>query len=176
MDLYFSVHKLAKFSSNPGRVQSEGLVHLLRYIRLNKSLGLKYYAKIEDAPLYGLLIKSRIITDKLLVVFSDFSLKDCLDTGRSPVAYIVFYQGEPIDHCTNVPVLVAQYSDESEYRSACNSGMDLAHFNMLNNELLKKYPYVVPEQAPLIILDIKPDICIDTNVKETKQTRKFPEE
>ena len=30
VDLSFAVHKLAKFSANPGKVQFEGLVHLLR--------------------------------------------------------------------------------------------------------------------------------------------------
>ena len=35
VDLSFSVHKLAKFSSNPGKVHFEGLVHLLRYISDN---------------------------------------------------------------------------------------------------------------------------------------------
>ena len=37
VDLSFAVHKLAKFSANPGKVHSEGLVHLLRYIRDNKT-------------------------------------------------------------------------------------------------------------------------------------------
>ena len=31
--------------------------------------------------------------------------------------------------------------------------MALENFRMLNNEFLNKDPYVVPEQAPLIILD-----------------------
>ena len=44
----FAVNKLAKFSSNPGKVHFEYLVHLLRYIRDNKNLGLIYYAKIEE--------------------------------------------------------------------------------------------------------------------------------
>ena len=35
--LMFSVHKLAKFSANLGEVHFEGLVHLLRYIRDNKT-------------------------------------------------------------------------------------------------------------------------------------------
>ena len=35
VDLSFAVHKLAKFSANPGKVHFEGLVHLLRYIREN---------------------------------------------------------------------------------------------------------------------------------------------
>ena len=41
--LSFAVHKLAKFSANPGKVQFEVLIHLLRYIRVNKTLGLRYY-------------------------------------------------------------------------------------------------------------------------------------
>ena len=41
VDLTFAVHKLENFSSNPRKVHSEGLLHLLRYIRDNKTLGLK---------------------------------------------------------------------------------------------------------------------------------------
>ena len=36
VDLEFSVHKLAKFSENPGKLHYEGLVHLLRYIIYKK--------------------------------------------------------------------------------------------------------------------------------------------
>ena len=43
VDLSFAVHKLGKFSANPGKVNFEGLIHLLRYIMDNKTLGLKYY-------------------------------------------------------------------------------------------------------------------------------------
>ena len=39
--LSFAVHKLERFSANPGKVHYEGLVHLLRYIRDNNNLGLK---------------------------------------------------------------------------------------------------------------------------------------
>ena len=67
MDLSFSVYKLAKFSSNPGRVHFEGLVHLLSYIRDNKTLGLKYYTDINDAPLSGLLIQARMKTENQLM-------------------------------------------------------------------------------------------------------------
>ena len=56
MDLSFAGHKLAKFSANPGKVHFEGLVRLLRYIRDNKSLGLKYYADLNDAPVTDLWI------------------------------------------------------------------------------------------------------------------------
>ena len=37
VDLSFTVQELAKFSSNLGKVYFEGLVHLLRYVRDNKT-------------------------------------------------------------------------------------------------------------------------------------------
>ena len=77
------MHKLAKFSENPGKVHFEGLVHLLRYIRDNKTLGYKYYANINDAPVYDLLRKAIIKTENQLMAFYDSSRKDCPDTGIS---------------------------------------------------------------------------------------------
>ena len=62
--LRFLVLKLAKFSSYTSKLHFEGLVHLLRYIRDNKNLGLKYYSKIEDAPLPGLYWQTRIKIEK----------------------------------------------------------------------------------------------------------------
>ena len=44
VDLIFAVHKLSTFSENSSKVHSEVLVHLLRYIKENTTLGLKYYA------------------------------------------------------------------------------------------------------------------------------------
>ena len=83
MDLSFAVHKLAKFSANPGKVHFEGLVHLLRYIRDNKTLGLKYYADLNDAPVTDLLRQANIKTKKRLMTFSDSSWQDCPDTDAS---------------------------------------------------------------------------------------------
>ena len=86
MDLSFSVHKLEKFSANPGKVQFEGLVNILRYIRENKTLGLKYYADMNDAPVTDLLRQASIKTENHLMDFSDSIWQDCPDTGRITVA------------------------------------------------------------------------------------------
>ena len=83
MDLSFEVHKLEKFSGNPGKVHFEGLVHLLRYIRDNKYLGLKYYADLNYAPVTDLFRQASIKTENHLMDFSDSSWQDCPDTGRS---------------------------------------------------------------------------------------------
>ena len=145
MELSFAVQKLAKFSENPGKVHFEGLVHLLRYIRENKTLGLKYYADLNDAPVTDILRQANLKTRNHLMTFSDSSWQDFPDTGRSTGAYIIFYQGGPIDHDTNVPVPVAQSSAESEYNTACTVGMALAHFRILVHELLNEDPYMVPK-------------------------------
>ena len=71
VDLCFAAHKLEDFSSNPGKVQIEGLVHLLRYVWDNKNLGLKYYAKIEDTFKSYILIHAIIKNENQLMMFYD---------------------------------------------------------------------------------------------------------
>ena len=140
MYLSFAVHKLAKFSANPGKVQFGGLMHILRYIRYNKTLGLKYNADLNDAPVTELLRQAILKTENHLMAFSDSSWQDCPDTGRITGAYIIFYQVGPIDHGTHVPGPVSQSSAESEYNGECTAGMALAHFRMLIHEFLNKDP------------------------------------
>ena len=99
---FFST-KVRKFSSNSGKVHFEGLVHLLRYSRDNKTLGLHYYADTKDANLSDLLREVSIKTDNKLMAFYNYIWQDCPDTGRSTGAYIIFYKGGPIGHGTHVP-------------------------------------------------------------------------
>ena len=76
----------------------------------NKTLGLKHYADMNDAPVTGLLRQASLKTEIQLMDFSDSSWQDCPDTLRSTGAYIIFYQGGPIDHVTHVPGPVSQSS------------------------------------------------------------------
>ena len=46
--------------------------------------------------------------------------------------------------------------------------MSLEHYRILNNEFLNKNAYLVPEQAPLIILGIKSAVCMARNSKDAK--------
>ena len=73
VDFSFAVHKLAKFSENLGKLHFEGLIHFLRYIRENKTSGLKYYADMNDGPVTDLLRQANIKTKNHLMDFSDYS-------------------------------------------------------------------------------------------------------
>ena len=104
----FSVHKLAKFSSNPDKLHSKGLVHLLIYIRDNNTLGFNHYADMKDALLSELLIQAIIKTENQLMAFSDSICKYFPDTGRITGAYIIFYHGGLIYQGIFVPGPVCQ--------------------------------------------------------------------
>ena len=82
VDLSFAVHKLEKFSANPGKVNCEVLVHLLRYTRENNTLGLKKYDDMNDATVSDLLRQSSIKTENQLIKFSDSSWQYFPNTGR----------------------------------------------------------------------------------------------
>ena len=64
---------LEYFAANPDKVQFEGFVHVLRYIMDNKTLILKYYANINDAPVTYLLIQASIKTENQLMYFFNSS-------------------------------------------------------------------------------------------------------
>ena len=49
--------------------------------------------------------------------------------------------------------------------------MDLANFRMLIHELLNKDPDIVPQEAPMIVLDSKSAMCMANNDEYTKHTR-----
>ena len=69
VEFSFAVQKLAKFSENPGKVQFELLIHFLRHIRYNKTLGLNYYSDPNDAPVNNLFKQAIIKTKNHLMDF-----------------------------------------------------------------------------------------------------------
>ena len=92
---------------------------------------------MKDAPLSYMLRQASIQTQNQLMFFSDYIWKDCPGNGRSTGAYMIFYQGNTIDHEKYVPGPVAQSSAQSEYNEACNAGMDLENFRMLIHEVFE---------------------------------------
>ena len=63
---------------------------------------------MNDELVSDLLRRASIKNDNKLMDLYDSIWQDFPDTGRSTDAYIIFYQGGPIDHGTHVPVPIAQ--------------------------------------------------------------------
>ena len=76
----------------------------------NKTLGLRYSANIDDAPVSDLMRQANTKTDNLLMDYSDYSWQDFLDTGWSTGAYIILYHVRPIYHLKHVTGPFAQSS------------------------------------------------------------------
>ena len=135
------------------------------------TLGLKYYADNNDAQVSDMLRQAIIKTENHDMDFSEDIWKAFPDTGRITGAYIIFYQGRTIDHGTHVPGTFSQSSAKSQYNETFTARMALAHFRMLIHELFNKDTDIVPQEAPLVVLDGKSDMCMANNGKDTKHTR-----
>ena len=57
-------------------IVEQGLIHLLRYIRDNSTLGLKHYEEMDDSPVTDLLRQTRIKNVNHLIAFSGYSWHD----------------------------------------------------------------------------------------------------
>jgi hypothetical protein len=76
----------------------EALLNLLRYLRDNMNLGLRFYSDINTSPVTRLLSSNRIPLDNPLIAFSDSSWNDDIDTGRSTGCFMIIYMGGVEEH------------------------------------------------------------------------------
>ena len=81
-------------------------------------MGLKYNVDMKDTPLSDLLIQANINNENHFMIFSDSSWEYFPDTVIITGAYIIFYQGGPLDHFTHFSGPVDQSSAESEYNAS----------------------------------------------------------
>jgi hypothetical protein len=106
-DITYAVVKFPKYTRCPGVAHMEALLHLLRYLRDNMYLGLKFYSDITMSPITRLLSSNRISLDNPLCTFTDSSWNDDIDTGRSSGCFMTFYMGGVVEHSSNMPDPVA---------------------------------------------------------------------
>ena len=94
-------------------------IYFIVKVQFLSEKGRAFYATLYQEAFFakqgggGSLRQASIETKNHLMAFSDSSWQDCPDTGRSTGAYIILFQGGPIDHGTHVPGPVAQSSVES---------------------------------------------------------------
>jgi hypothetical protein len=168
-DIVHAVNKLAKYTRTPGKNHFEALLHVLRYLRDNALLGIKFYSESSQAPLIAMLRGQKIEQVHPFFGFSDSSWNDDADTGRSTGCFIIIYMGGIVDHSSNMPEPVALSSAEAEYNEGCVAFMAASHLRMLLCELegIKE-----ASMAPTtMFFDSKSAIAMGSSYRDTKHTR-----
>ena len=83
-DIAFAVNKLAEYSNNPGLVHYRAILYLISYIKGTSHKFLMFYSNMKESPIFKILKENNIIpNDDTIITFSDSSLNNCVDTGRS---------------------------------------------------------------------------------------------
>ena len=101
-DIAYAVSKLAKYMANPGKKHVEMLKRLLRYLKGTVSHGLVYDFSAQPplAKVYG---------------YYDASHADDLDTRRSTMGFLFFYEGCVIAWSSKLHTYATTSTNHSEY-------------------------------------------------------------
>jgi hypothetical protein len=171
-DITYAVVKFAKYTRRPGVVHMEALLHLLRYLRDNMYLGLKFYSDITMSPITRLLSSNGNSLDNPLCTFTDSSWNDDIDTGRSSGCFMIFYMGGVVEHSSNMPDPVALSSAEAEYNEACLACMATAHLKQFLEDLESPYADDKKSKKPIqIFIDNRSAVDMGASFKDTQRTR-----
>jgi hypothetical protein len=107
-EISFAVSTLAEFSNNPGRKHWEGVLYLLKYVKVTRQLGLKY--------------RGRDSGDMTLILphpegYSDSSFKD-RSKARSTIGSLVYINARLISWKSRISTLTPQSVMEAEIIAA----------------------------------------------------------
>ena len=173
MTLQYAIRKLAKFNALPGRNHYKALIHLLHHIRTHRlDYGLKFYSPDDKPPIYDLVkqvLPDFDPDDHPILLFSDSSWQDCIDSSRSTGCYIAYIYGSFVDGASFVPVPIALSSAEAEYNAAAFSITAAIHLKQVLNGLSNRDP-----DTPITFLtfvDSTSAIAMMNNEKDSRHTR-----
>ncbi len=171
-DITYAVVKFAKYSRCPGVVQMEALLHLLRYLRDNMYLGLKFYSDITMSPVTILLSSNGISLDSPLCTFTDSPWNYNINTGRSSGCFMIFYMGGVVEHSSNMSDPVAFSTAEAEYNEACLACMATAHLKKYLEDFGLPFADDKKSKKPIhIFIDNRSAVDMGASFKSTQRTR-----
>jgi hypothetical protein len=171
-DITYAVVKFAKYTRCPGAVHMEALLHLLKYLRDNMYLGLKFYSDITMSPITSLWSSNEIFLDHPLCTFTDSSWNDDTDTGRSSGCFMIFYMGGVVEHSSNMPDSVALSSAEAEYNEVCLACMATAHLKKFLEDLELPFADDKKSKKPIqIFIDNMSAVDMGASFKDTQRTQ-----
>ena len=121
-DITFTISKLAKFMHNPGDKHKAALKRLIRYVGATSSRGLTYSfaGPPAKAGIYG---------------YYDAAFADDVDTRRSTMGYVFFYEGCAISWHSKLHTYVTTSSNHSEYCAGAKAAREAKMLKMMMTEL-----------------------------------------
>jgi hypothetical protein len=135
-DIIFSVHQIAKYSSDPRLEHGEAIVYLVRYLKKTRDLGLKFkpdpskgFECYCDADFSGNWNK-------------DFASHDP-STAKSRAGWVIYYAACPIIWASKIESQVALSTTESEYLSMSMSLRDVIPIMELLEEMRERKHHVI---------------------------------
>lgn len=122
-DISFAISKLSKFMHNPGPKHTQALKRLIRYLKLTQTLGLVY--DFSKAPPKGGVYS-----------YYDASHADDVDTRRSTLAYVFYFEGCIISWNTKLHTYITTSTNHSEYCAAAKAAREAKWFEKLYIDIL----------------------------------------
>jgi len=153
-DIAFAICELSRYGSNHGIGHWNALMHVIRYVKGTKALGITFKG---GKGLYPSL-------------FSDASFASDVDSRRSVSGYISYAGGGPISWKSKLQSTTALSTCESEYIALCQAAQEAVHLKQLFHELVPMVnggagtPIVVFEDNKATI-DISRNPCLHEKQK-----------
>ena len=119
-DIAYAVSQLSRYCSNHGEAHWKALLHVIRYVKGTKGLGISYKSGMNIYP----------------CLFSDASFASDPDSRRSVGGWISYVGGGPISWKSKLQSTVALSTCESEYIALCGAAQEAVHLKSLFSELV----------------------------------------
>ncbi len=142
---------------------------MLRYLRNNCYLGIRFYSNLEDAPLIKMLKFQNIAQHHPFFGFLDPSCNDNDDSGHRTGCFIITYMGGAVDHSSNLSDPVALSSAEAEYNEGFITFMAASHLRKLLCEMGNIDESKM--QPTTIYFDSKSALAMGQSCRDIKHTR-----
>lgn len=130
-DIAATVSKLSKVLHNPGRTHWDNAIHVVKYLKATKTLGLHYKIRQGNVPF------SRTIhgyTD------ADFAGGDTTTKYKSTSGWVFMVSGTPVSWASKRQTIIAQSSMESEYYAASLAAKEAMHLDKLLYHMAPEIP------------------------------------
>ena len=161
-DIAFAISQLSRYTSNHGPGHWSALMHVIRYVKGSKGLGVTYRGDTELYP----------------ALYSDASYASDVDSSKSVSAYISYVGGGPVSWRSKLQSTTALSTCESEYIALCAAAQEAVHLKQLFLELVPEVrdtPVVIYEDNKSTI-DISKNTSLHEKQKHVKVKYHFVRE